>query len=194
MAFVPLCAELYLKHNAVSPDMRNKIVNAIPLLQLAMLFYVTCRENESSSTDDTEAYFTFRENSKKAFLEFCQTQKIVADDDLIQRCAAAIKTRGYSEQNWVSTLMTMSHDLDLPRCLSNDQFNWHRNQISNFVGANGMNQLKVVSEGFLLATGDRAWAVSSPDMFRKGYKGNLFVKCSTDVKYCAQAIASTQTK
>jgi hypothetical protein len=77
--------------------------------------------------------------------------------------------------------------------LSNDQFNWHRNQISNFVGANGMNQLKSVSERFLLATGDRAWAVS-PAKFRKGYEGNLFVKCSTDVEYCVQTISTAQTE
>jgi hypothetical protein len=75
-----------------------------------------------------------------------------------------------------------------------DQFNWHRNQISNFVGASGMNQLKSVSERFLLATGDRAWAVLSPAEFRKGYEGKVFVKCSTDVEYCVQAIVSAQKK
>jgi hypothetical protein len=189
MAFVPLCAELYLKHNALPPDVRNKIVKAIPLLQLAMLFYVSCRENDSGGKNGNKAYFKFRENSKKAFLEFCQTQKIAADADLIQRCAGAIKTRGYSEQNWVSTLMTMSHDLDLPRCL----VNWHPKQIIQFVGANGMNQLKTVSERFLLATGDRAWAVS-PAKFREGYDGKVFVKCSTDVEYCVQTITSAKTK
>jgi hypothetical protein len=56
-----------------------------------------------------------------------------------------------------------------------------------------MKQLKDISERFLLATGDRIWAVS-PAKFRNGYEGKVFVICSTDVEYCVQAISSVQIK
>ena len=186
MAYLPRCVEAFVHFNALPPPLVARVRAAIPLMQLALLFYVVCRENEAGTLHDAEGYYRFRENSARAFESFDSPIKTAADDQLKQQCAAAIRDRGYPPDNWVMTLITMSHDLDLMRCLSSSDYNGVIvSLIMPCVGADGAQALRQYAAACIRATGDRLWAKGKIE-----WSDPPFAKCSKSVKECLQVLAS----
>lgn len=152
MAYLPFCVEVYLTHTPLPGTTRELIVRGVPAMQLALLFYVSCRQNDCGS-DDAEAYGRFRANSAAAFADFVRDFGIVMDTRLRDLCVGAVRMRGYDPVNWVLSLMTMAHDLDLLRCANRAAYVGPiSHNMRPFTGVAGLASLHALAERCIRAT------------------------------------------
>ncbi len=137
MAYLPVCVRLFLHSNVLPAELKELITRSVPSLQLALLSYVACRENEASSFDDAAAYTTFRDKSAYAFWDYADSNaaKLAMPDPIQHRCMVALQNRGYDASNWIQTLITMAHDMDLLRTLDGGIYDGIASTWMPFVGA-----------------------------------------------------------
>jgi hypothetical protein len=105
IAYLPLCARLFLQHNALNPVQQSQIFRAIPMMQLGLLFYIAGRENEANSFDDPAAYNGFRLASTALFRDHV-TKEGVNKAESFEAVAKAVKERGYQPLfDWAKILV-----------------------------------------------------------------------------------------
>ncbi len=147
-------------------------------LQLALLFYVTGRENEASFGQDN--YLKYRQKSVDAFEkyvrknlphQFTETQLQFYKKGIFD---------SYSSSPPHYVILRICHDLDLLRCYTRDEYLKKIQEASRYVGtlAEPLSQL---AEECLRQTGDRI-------MGEQTYDGPLFTLCSTSVEATLQKL------
>ena len=141
-------------------------------LQLALLFYVTGRENEAAFGNPD--YLRFRQKSADAFERYIkQNHPQMFTDQKLQFYKQGIYD-AYSTSPPQYVILRLCHDLDLLRCYPQVEYDKKIQSAKKHVGAFAK-PLAVLAEECLQQTGDRIFG-------KQTYDGPLFTLCSTNVE------------
>lgn len=141
-------------------------------LQLALLFYVTGRENEAAFGNPE--YLRFRQKSADAFERYVRQKLPQAfTEQQLQFYKQGIND-SYSTSPPQYVILRLCHDFDLLRCYPQAEYDKKTQSAKKYVGTFA-EPLAVLAEECLKQTGDRI-------MGKQTYDGPLFTRCSTHVE------------
>jgi hypothetical protein len=147
-------------------------------LQLALLFYVTGRENEAAFGNPD--YLRFRQKSADAFERYIR-QKLPNQftEQQLQFYKQGIYD-AYSSSPPQYVILRICHDLDLLRCYPRSDYDKKIQSAKTYLGTFA-EPLSHLAEECLEQTGDRI-------MGKQSYNGPLFTLCSTNIQETLQRI------
>lgn len=195
VSYVPYIVEFYLKAQVDRLDNQQKkqLIEHIPLIQLAMMFYVVGRENEYGFNEKSDEYSRFREKSMRAYIDYVTSFKVQIESRYIEQYARMIKQGFYEpEVSIFNDVLCICHDLDLIRCYDRATFRANPSKkIASYLNKKGRVDLSLVTlvELCLEQTGDRNMGGTDSQLHRDSYqtlKGQAkrFVECSQSVASC----------
>jgi hypothetical protein len=188
--YVPSVITFYIathEHNMSASDKQLLRAN-IHWIQLAMLFFVVGRENESGSRESEEAYLRFRKNSADAFMQYVQSKKYPIAANLCQALKNAIYQASF-EGSHLNAVMKICHDIDTLRCQNEAIYGAICNPLMKRIGTIGLESMQDLVLKAKQMTGDRI--LGKPE-FSQSYQGDLFIKCSTDPQLCWQKLKEAE--
>jgi hypothetical protein len=187
MAYVPFVVK-YLKE-CYPKFAGDAVLNAIPVIQLGMLFFVAGRENEAGSRDDAVAYERFRHNSAKAYRNYLSLFSIPLSG-FEQRVADAICNCEF-ETSAVHCVMRIAHDVDCLRCQIPTIYDAICSPFPKYISLVNTVKLRLLVLECTLVTGDRIFGDNAN---LRTYDPDRFVECSKNVQSCIDAIESAVYK
>ncbi|MBS0357817.1 MAG: protein kinase [Proteobacteria bacterium] len=179
--YVPKIIECYIEYKGLYGKDKIELRRSVHEIQLALLFYVVGRENETDGSNNLTLYTKFRRQSINAFEQYVKEAGIALGKEKL----TSYKEAMYGNKSHESAIMTIAHLLDLMRCLELDVFeSIYKTRIEPHIGTLNCKILLEYVEVCLQKTGSRIYGSEN----QRGYDGPRFVKASLSVKECMLAI------
>ena len=209
-AYVPKVIQV-LANNSDDPKLKafcRKVLDnskLMDLVQMTMLFAVTGRESELGFRLHQQVYLKYRRDSAEYFKEYCQSQGLSTDVDVIDLFAEALYEMGNpnykaekgseDEKDWKNCLhkiFSLSHNLDLWRMYNAEQHVGLWLKICNVPDDKRIqcnDELEKFAGPFLNSTGDVSHVKGHLSVWGSHGKFDLL---SNDVEQCIGVIDQTQ--
>lgn len=180
----------YFKSVTANPEYNFSEAD-IEKIQIALMFRVTGRENESGFTDDKDAYASYQAAHAQNFREYCKANPGVFNDDVeIEKYAQILQT--YANPTSTSPLAIIfktCHNLDLIRVRDPDGLKKELAIPTQLLGETNVKQLMLYADSCIRATGSRI-LYNNPIIGRGaiGYEDGVFRLASTNPTQCLKII------
>lgn len=184
----------YFRHFAKDKENYQLSNSDIEKIQIALMFRVTGRENESGFGDDPIAYAEYQKNHARYFREYCQANPDIFTDEEVEKFAQVLANYAKPDSlDPISLIFKTCHNLDLLRV--RDEFGMQRElkEPTRVLGQDKVEELMHYADSCIRATGGRI-LVENP-IVGKGqnkYDPQLFIPASTNIDSCFNLIASVK--
>ena len=184
--YTPYVVECYIQHNQniLSQLEIKEIESSIPIIQLALLFFVTGRQNEMGAHDDLTTYKLFRKDSAEAFENYAKN-KLNLNSEILDLYKEAILQSNFSKGS-IHAIIKICHDLDTMRCLDNNTYANVCSAMYPYIGQTHCERLANLVFNCLINTGDRILGATPLQTY--GYNSQLFLESSQMVEKCMENI------
>jgi SidE phosphodiesterase (PDE) domain/Poly(ADP-ribose) polymerase catalytic domain len=184
--YLPTAVEYYISYQKLSEIEEKQLKSDINVMQLALLFFISGRENDLGSVHNETNFHRFRRQSAYNFESYVRDARIQLNPIKFEQYKQALlwfydaNDLGYLKH--IRLIMWQCHFIDLLRCLTPEQFNKSISYVEQCVGKIRCEQLVKLAEVCIEHTGDRLLG----SMNQHDYQPDLFVDASTSTKKCTQ--------
>ena len=182
--YLPSILEHYIAHQKL-PEFEVKLLrNDIKVMQLALLFFISGRENDLGSQGNEVHFKRFREQSADNFERYVKAAGIKLTAEKILEYKEAMRWFDNPEDKGlvkhIRQILWQFHFIDLIRCLTPEQFNGAISYVDKNMGQARREQLIQLAQLSIEKTGDRLMAMEP----KRGHQPDLFVEASSSVESC----------
>lgn len=165
----------------------------IEKIQIALMFRVSGRENESGYKEDKVSYAEYQKAHAQNFRAYCQANPGVFKDDAeIEKYAQILQTYANpAETSPLAIIFKTCHNLDLIRVRDSDELINDLAIPTQLLGDANVKQLMLYADSCIRATGSRILC-DNPIIGRGpiGYEDGVFRVASANPAQCLQIIAN----
>tara|TARA_R110002110_G_scaffold415609_1_gene651420 strand:+ start:2172 stop:7853 length:5682 start_codon:yes stop_codon:yes gene_type:complete len=164
----------------------------IEKIQIALMFRVSGRENESGYSDDPVAYAEYQKGHARYFKEYCQNYPDIFTDEEVEKFAKVLQSYARPDSlDPLSLIFKTCHNLDLLRVRDSAGMARELKEPVRVLGQEKVTELMHYADSCIRATGNRI-CLKNNIVGKPGcdYNPVLFQAASTDVSLCFNMIAS----